>query len=357
MDEMIYLDASRYNLTAQRTGVENYSYFLIKELAALQPKNITLITPKKIDCQVPQVIIRLPRLWTQIRLSLRILMDRRIKNLFIPSHVMPVIHPKKTTITIHDVAFRRFPESYGKLSRWYLDWGTRFAVKNAKNIIVPSETTKHDLQKFYQADPKKIHVIPLGFQPSEKTQLDHAERVLKTIGLNPKKYFVFIGRIETKKNLRTLISAFERIQSQYPDIKLVLAGKNGRGGTAIIKETKNPSILFTGYISEMEKQVLLSQSLALVFPSFFEGFGLPLLEAMEANTPIIASKIPSTLEIAKGNALFFKPQDAKTLSAHLELLIKNESTCGNLTKNYSNILKKYSWKNCAKRTLEILKLT
>jgi len=118
---MIYIDASRYNNTKKRTGVENYSYYLINELVKSEPENITLISPKKISLDVNQIIIPFPRLWTQIRLSWEVFKNKKINNLFVPSHVLPIIYPKKTTITIHDVAWRRFPKSYGLLSRLYLD--------------------------------------------------------------------------------------------------------------------------------------------------------------------------------------------------------------------------------------------
>ncbi|MBI5422061.1 glycosyltransferase family 1 protein, partial [Candidatus Peregrinibacteria bacterium] len=137
---MLYVDASRYGNTAQRTGVENYSFHLINAMAKQIPEGLTLIAPQKIGLPVPQITIPFPRLWTQVRLSWECFRNKKIDNLFVPSHVMPIVHPKNTAITIHDVAFRRFPKSYGRLSRWYLEWGTKFAVKHAQRILVPSES-------------------------------------------------------------------------------------------------------------------------------------------------------------------------------------------------------------------------
>lgn len=105
---MIFIDASRYNNTSQKTGVENYSFFLINELIKLAPEDITLISPRKIDLPVSQIVIPFKRLWTQIRLSWKLFLNKKIDNIFVPSHLMPIIHPKNTTITIHDVAFKRF---------------------------------------------------------------------------------------------------------------------------------------------------------------------------------------------------------------------------------------------------------
>ncbi len=349
---MIYIDASRYSNTKHRTGVENYSFYLISELISAHPDDICLISPRKINLDVKQITIPFPRLWTQIRLSLEIWKNRAINNLFVPSHLMPVIHPKNTTITIHDVAFKRFPESYGRLSRWYLNWGTKFAVRHAKKIIVPSETTKQDLIKFYKAKAEKITVIPLGFEAGKQKELPNRLSPLTAYSLKLKAYFLYIGRIEHKKNIQTLIKAFSAIKN--PDIKLVLAGKPGVGGKEILKKINDDRIVVTGYISDDEKQALLHNALSFVFPSLFEGFGLPLLEAMEANLPIIASKIPSTTEIAGNNALLFKPHDSKTLTHLMEEIIKKESLRTSLIRKYPEILKKYSWKNTAEKTWKTL---
>ena len=351
---MLYIDASRYSNTSQKTGVENYSYFLINELTRLNPKNITLISPKKIDLHVKQIIIPFPRLWTQIRLSWQILWNKKINNLFIPSHMMPIIYPKNTTITIHDVAFKRYPKSYGRLSRWYLNWGTKFAVKHAKNIIVPSTTTKKDLIKFYKADANKIIVIPLGYKKQCRDAI-HRVSPIDQHTPKPHNYFLFIGRIETKKNVKTLIKAFEDINAKHPNIKLVLAGKPGVGGDEILKSIDNKNIITTGYISDEKKWTMLQNCLCFVFPSLFEGFGIPLLEAMDASVPIIASKIPTSYEIAKNNALFFEPHDVKTLTKLMKKIIRNKDLRKKLTAHHADTLKQYSWKNCAKRTLEVLK--
>lgn len=352
---MIYIDASRYNNTNERTGVENYSYFLINELTKQVPSDITLISPKKIDLPLQQITIPFPRLWTQIRLSLKLLGNKQIDNLFVPSHVMPIIHPKNTTITIHDVAFKRFPESYGLFSRWYLNWGTKFAVKHAKQIIVPSETTRDDLIEFYKADPQKISIIPLGFEPdTTEVTPDEIDETLSQYHLNPRHYFLFVGRIETKKNLGVLIQAFEEIQKKHPYLKLVLAGKTGVGGEEILKSTQNKEIVVTGYIDDKTKVILYRHCLAFVFPSLFEGFGLPLLEAMSAHIPIIASEIPTSYAIAKQNALFFEPQDAETLVHHMKTLVEQKELWSELINNHAETLEKYSWEKCAIETWKVL---
>lgn len=355
---MIYIDASRYSNTEKRTGVENYSFHLINELARLAPKGITLISPRKIDLPVRQIVIPFPRLWTQLRLSWEVRRNKKIDNLFVPSHLLPFIHPDNSTITIHDVAFKHHPESYGRLSRWYLDYGARQAVKGAKRIIVPSDTTKLDLIHLYKANPDKIAVIPLGFSPSDvKVTAAEVKKIMGGWKLDVGNYFLYLGRIEHKKNTDNLIKAFQVFAHYNKKAKLVLAGFPGRGGAEILKNippSVKKRIVVTGYVDEKTKEVLLKNALCFVFPSRYEGFGLPLLEAMHAGIPIIASQIPTSYEIAKDNALFFETENSSML-AHLMLRVaESESLREEMVRQHKETLKKYSWEECAKKTLKVL---
>lgn len=346
---MIYIDASRYQITKEKTGVEKYTVEMIHELRKLAPKKITLITPKPIDCDLPQIVIPFPRLWTLIRLSWEVFRNKRIDNLFIPSHVLPLILPKFSAITIHDVAFRHQPASYSWASRWYLNWAAKRAVKKADIIFTPSETTKNDLIHFFGAKADKVIVAYLGIEKMP-TELKKEREILKKNGIETKKYFFYIGRIETKKNSDTLIKAFTDFCRKNPYGKLVLAGKTGHGGKAIIEsipENFRERIVTTGFIDENEKWVLMKNAGAFVFPSRYEGFGLPLLEAMSAKIPIIASAIPSTKEIAEESAHYFSPDKANKLTSLMDEQFNEPAKSNAKIKEYDGILKKYSWSNCA----------
>ena len=351
---MIYIDASRYSNTGKKTGVENYSYHLINELAKQFGKEITLISPRKINLDVKQIVIPFPRLWTLLRLSWEIWRNRKIDNLFIPSHVLPLIRPKKTIITIHDVVFKYSPESYGFFSRIYLNWAAGYAVKHASRIITPSEATKKDLIRFYKADPEKIAVIPLGFAPEKR---ENSTAALKKYGLGKMKYFLFLGRIEYKKNTDTLIKAFQEFSKNNNEIKLVLAGFPGHGGKEIInsipKELKK-HIVLTDYVKDDQKAALLQNTLCFIFPSRFEGFGIPLLEAMNAGAPIIASDIPSSKEVAGECALYFEKEDAHALAGLMAKITKNTEVSEKLVTAYPEKLSRYSWEKCAGQIYKIM---
>lgn len=354
---MLYIDASRYNITEKRTGVENYSYFLINALVDQYPDQITLISPKKIPLQVAQLTIPFPRLWTHLRLSWEVFKNKKIQNLFVPSHVLPLIYAKKSVITIHDVAFFTSPKSYSPQSRWYLNWAAKFAVKHAYKIITPSEKSKADLMKYYHCPANKIQVIPLGFSPPDVSfTAQEVESTLKKYALQKKAYFLYTGRIEYKKNSDTLIKAFEAFHSHHPQVKLVMAGFVGHGGQAIldsIPEKLRPYIILPGYISEAEKQILLQNARAFVFPSREEGFGIPLLEAMHAGLPILASNIPTSKEIASNNALFFEVEDAPELQKLMGNVMKTEDSKILKTETHQKTLARYSWERCAREVFGI----
>ncbi|MFH0820917.1 MAG: glycosyltransferase family 1 protein [Candidatus Peregrinibacteria bacterium] len=356
---MIFVDASRYNNTPHRTGVENYSFHLINALAKLAPEQTTLVSPRRVPLDVPQLILPFPRLWTQVRLSCEVLLSSRgvrrrgatsitpDSTLFVPSHQMPIVHPANTVITIHDVAFKRFPECYSLLSRLYLDWGARFACKSAKKIIVPSQVTKDDLIKWYKCDPAKVMVIPHGYSPLSVTL-----SAAKSPPVTNHPYFLFLGRIERKKNLLTLIQAFNQFHQTNPEWKLALAGKPGVGSYKILAATKqNSAIELLGYVNEAVKIELLKNASAFIFPSLYEGFGFPLLEAMEFNLPIIASDIHASREVAGEAALFFDPSSIEELISQMTRVANNPPP----TNAYTQILARYSWEECAKKTLNVLK--
>lgn len=355
---MIYIDASRYSNTQKRTGVENYSYHLISELVRKFGNDITLLTPRKIELDVKQRVIPFPRLWNLVRLSWEIFRDKKIKNLFVPSHVLPLIHPKNSVITIHDVVFRYSPKSYSLLSRLYLNWATKFAVKHAAKIITPSEATKQDLIHFYKADSRKIHVVPLGYKSDTKIpEQSDQQKLLALLSLTTGKYFLYLGRIEYKKNTDTLISAFQKFAENDSEVKLVLAGFPGHGGKMILEKIPanlKDKILRVGYVSESEKQILLQNALCFVFPSRFEGFGLPLLEAMHAGVPIIASDIPSSREVAENCALFFQKENSRELANLMKKISDHPGLRSELIEKGYVRSTNYSWNKCARTVKDIL---
>ena len=208
---LIGIDASRYK-QKNPTGVEVYSKEIIEGLidCASKSKNhaLRLYTRESINA-LPHALQRvLPyrRLWTQRHLS-REMKVHPPDVLFVPSHVLPLRHPKRSVVMIHDVAFREYPKAYSPLQWLYLHWSTRFAVKRASLLLVPSQSTQRDIMKYYGADPQKIVTIPHGFRPPTlQISASKCKKILKSFHLTPNAPFIFfVGRLETKKNLERLL--------------------------------------------------------------------------------------------------------------------------------------------------------
>lgn len=364
----IGIDASKI-LVQDKTGVEVYSYEIITRLSEIANKQKTheliLYTPKFIKniyetLQVKQKVIPFPRLWTQVRLSIELFLHK-IDALFVPSHVLPIYRPKNSIITIHDTAFRHFKKAYSFFQYHYLNWSTRFACKKAKKIIVPSEATSSDLKNIFHCKHEKITVIPHGF--SNSVPKDVAEWKIKEFfsqfDLDENDSFIlFIGRLETKKNLVHLIEAFSKFVKNFPTWKLILAGKRGVGFSEIFKKANEKNlwdnIIMPGYIEEEEKEWLYKKCKFFIFPSLFEGFGLPVLEAFAHNVPVIASDTSSLKEVCSDACMYINPSDTNDIADVMEKLAKSEAMKQNLIEKGQKQLKNFSWDKAASNTWKIL---
>ena len=372
----IAIDASRIDVS-KKTGTEYYSLEIIKNLLLIDSneKNRYIFYSRKPISKLlfefsgnnfTNKIISLPRFWTQIGLAWKILKDKP-DVLFIPAHTIPWIHPEKTMAVIHGLEYEHFPDAYSFFEKIHLRLTTKLALKWAKKIIAPSRTTKNDLIKFYRADPKQIKVIyhgipnlPIGQAgksqiPKSKFQNPNSKKIHK-IG---KPYILFIGTIQLRKNLVSLIQSFDFIKEKYKiPHKLILAGKKGFG----FKEIKNAAenspykndVILKDYVSEKEKKDLLKNADVFAFVSLYEGFGFPILEAMEAGVPVAASNNSSILEISGDAALLVDSQNTEEIAEAIYKIISDDSLKKSLIEKGKENIKRFSWQNCAEKTLEVL---
>ena len=353
---MLCIDASRFG-HPQPTGVEIYSNYLIPRLvkrAEAKHEIIELVAPVLKNIQSPYVrFVVLPgrRLWTYFYLS-RFIARRKgeIDTLFVPSHVLPLVLPRWSVLTIHDVAWKRIPESYSWSQRLLLELGTRLAVKRASTIICISESTRHDLEKFYKCPRTKTRVIPLGFDKAafQASFVVRSHSFLARYGLETEKYFLYIGRVEEKKNIANLIRAF--LATPDNGWKLVLVGKPGVGFRLIAELLDTPEaqrrIIHTGYLAPDDAYSLLAYAAAFVFPSRFEGFGIPVLEAQALDVPVICSAAGALPEVAGDGALYLDNSQAgmtRLLMDFMEGLVDRQTL---IDRGRVNI-QRFSWERCA----------
>ncbi|MDP2642772.1 MAG: glycosyltransferase family 1 protein [Candidatus Peregrinibacteria bacterium] len=297
-----------------------------------------------------------------------------------PCHIGPFRLKKgiRKILIVHDITPILFPHFHTFRGRFIHKLFLKKSLKNADIIITPSQTTKDDILKKYQ--PKaKISVIHLGVNPidrpipsSKLTQLEEAifqdDNTFLQNFPNLKPYLLYLGTIEPRKNLETLVDAFIELKTtnEIPH-KLVLAGQIGWKSKTLLKKIAkynktqtpphSPQIITTNHVTESKKNILLQNADIFIYPSLYEGFGLPPLEAMNAGIPVICSKGGSLKGIYKNTALLFNPNDKETLKKHILSLIKNtnkNSRRNTLIKNGLSFAKTHTWQKTAKETLKTI---
>jgi len=362
------LDASRA-ARAHRTGTEIYSLELIKALAKLATpqRQFRLYTPHlpqhtdwPSSAYIETRVIPWPRLWTHLRLAAE-LQRQPPTALFVPAHVLPLHCPVPAIVTVHDLGYLHYPEAHRRFDRWYLDWTTRRHTRVAHHLIADSEATKNDLVNFYGAKPDQISVVYLGRDETlarvNDSQMIAATKVKYGIADD---YLLYLGTLQPRKNLVRLVDAFHMaIASRSSEaLKLVIAGQQGWLYADIFAKVQRlglaDRVIFPGYVAAADKAALLSGALAYVFPSLYEGFGLPVLEAMACGAPVLTSQVSSLPEVAGQAALLVDPHDTTQIANGLRQLVDNSDLRKRLIAQGYDQIQQFSWSKAAVQVLEIL---
>lgn len=360
MSHLIGIDASRAVLSNKR-GVEYYGWYIIKELLALDRTNHYRLyapyLPTDSLGDYPNVewkIIPAKRLWSQVHLAKEVRTNRP-DVLFVPSHVVPLFANVKSVVTIHDTAYKYFPQSYSRLARQYLDFSTNVSAQKARKVLVPSHSTKNDLVKFYKTNPHKIIVTPEGY--NQEVYNDHINYQSSPINAP---YIFFVGRIEVRKNVELLIDAFVLLAKESKPTVLVLAGKPGYGYATIVQKIKSlpdsiqSRIILPGYFPMYDTARYLKYASVFAFPSQYEGFGIPVLEAMAMGTPVVCSNASSLPEVAGDAAVLLPPENPLRWAAAMSRILHQPEVANDLRQKGFAQAKKFSWQQAAKETLEVL---
>ena len=359
----IGIDASRIAID-ERSGTENYTLRLIESLGKVDDKNrYTLYFNKLPDFfeiakkNVSTRFIPMPYLWTQLRLAVECLL-RPPDILFVPAHTIPLIRRPslKTIVTVHDLG-AEFLEAYHKFpQKIYLNWSTQYVAREATKIIAVSKSTRKDLTTTLKAPASKIDVVYEGvdhsfFYPRDTKEV---ETVKMKYGLK-NRYFVYVGTIQPRKNLARLIEAFAKLAPSKTD--LVLAGKSGWLNTEIYQAPKkfgvSDNVKFLGYVAQEDLPALYTGSVAFTLPSLYEGFGLPLIEAMACGAAVLTSNVSSLPEVSGGYALLVRPNDVNDIAYNLARLIKEEDLRWKLSAQGLEWAKNFSWEKTARETIKV----
>ena len=257
-----------------------------------------------------------------------------------PRHHLPVLLDLPQVVTVHDLVWKKFPETMVPANRMIERLLMPGSVRLAQKVIAVSEATRNDLINDLDVDADKIHVVYEAADDRSNSCLDR--KILEN-------YFFFVGTNEPRKNLDRLVAAHKKYLHDGGDHSLVIAGSAGWGENL----TLHDGVKVLGYVSDERLDNLISHSSALLLPSLYEGFGLPLLEAIQRNVPVISSDVSSMPEIVGNAGILVNPQSVTSISSAMEKMSRLEVR--NLyAKNCVAQAAKFSWDDAAQATSQIL---
>ena len=388
---LIGIDGNEANIQ-ERVGVNVWAYGILKSLAARLPRPakggsrndvsviVYLSKPPLLDMPGEMEdwryrVIGPGKFWTRWRLPLDLYLHRPRPDVFLSlSHYAPKWAPCPRVICIMDLSFLKFGEAFKPAVRWQLRNWTRESVRNAARVITISEFNKREIEKEYHCPAEKIIVVYPGVSEIFKTfkgpAFGYKGRALDTgegRTLRDKKYLLFVGTRQPKKNLGRLIEAFGMVRKRFPEIELVVAGKiwsqfSNEIATSSLDKLGTPrndggeyGVKYLGYVAEKDLPGLVAGAEALIIPSLYEGFGIPAAEAMAVGTPVLASNVASLPEIIGDAGVLFNPLDIDDMAEKIcRLLAMTKFERQELVKKGMIRAKMFDWDKAAENIIRSL---
>ena len=363
----IAIDA--HSVGTRLAGNETYSVNLIEALAQIDQTNrytLYVTTPEAIDrfqgrwpnFQIRRTLPHTP--FVRIPITLATELRRRPVDVLHVQYTAPPLAPCPVVVTVHDLSFEHLPETFNRRSRMQLKLTVRRSARRATQIITLSEYSRRDIVSTYGIMPERVTVTPAAAASHLAPVTDEAElkRVRNTYGIDGD-YLLSLSSIQPRKNLTRLIAGYERLRRSRPNSspRLVLAGKRGWRDSAIFRMAKQSAfaadIIFTGYVLEEDLAALYTGALCFVYPSYFEGFGLPITEAMQCGVPVIAGDRTSLPEVVGDAGLLVDPFDEQAIATAIGHLVENPGRREELRVNGLERAKAFSWLDTARLTLDV----
>lgn len=364
-----------FNKSYRQAGVSKYTELLVNNLARLDHEDEFLVyignAPRPDTfAAAPNFTVKASRFptikppvrigWEQF-LAPPVLFKDRPDLLHCPVNVVPLAAPCKTVVTIHDLGFMRYPERYKAGKRNYLRAATFLSARRAAHIITDAESGRLEIIELLKVKPEKVTAVPLGvderFKPVSGEEIAQFRQEKKL----PERFVLYVGTLEPRKNIPLLLKGFARLRREQPaavgGVELVLGGAKGWLYDEIfrlVRELDLEAIThFPGYVSEEELPLWYNTAECFVYPSVYEGFGLPPLEAMACGCPVITSNTSSLPEVVGEAGRTVGPEDEAGLSAALAQLLTNPAERARLRELGLAQARKFTWEETARRTLEI----
>lgn len=297
--------------------------------------------------------------WMQIILPIKLIRDR-VDVLFCPAFLGPVFSPCPKVINILDLSFIRYPQVIDRLYRFFLKCQLPLVISNANVILGISELSKKEIVELFKISPEKVKVTYLACGPEYKVIEDpqQIENIKKKYSL-PEKFIIHVGTLEPRKNIPNLISAFGILKkNNLFEHKLAIVGGRGWYYEKIFEKVTElkleKEVIFTGFVPEKDLPLLYNAADVFVFPSIYEAFSMPILEAMACGCPVICSRAASLPEIGGEAAVYFNPQNPEEIAAAILKVVSNENLKKELSLKGLAQAQKFSWEKAAAETLKVL---
>lgn len=354
----------------RRAGLGRYAQELVGALAASSEQDYVVFYHQRGQAHLTPPIDHLPRITTPLsvkpwRLATMLAhfagagMDSLFPGVDLfhaTEHLLPKLKRIPAIFTLHDLIFRFDPGSHKALNRIYLNLMAPRFLHAAQAIIAVSECSKRDAVRLYNVPAEKIHVIYEGVDPRFRPVADAQalESVRQRYGL-PQRFILHVGTIEPRKNLPALFEAFSNLQPPASSLKLAIAGKKGWLTEETFERAKilGDDVIFTGYVADEDLPALYTLADLLVMPSVYEGFGLPVLEAMACGTPVACSNGSSLPEIAGDAALLFDPHNVHLMAEAISRALLDSSLRAEMRARGLAQAARFTWAEAARQTQQI----
>jgi glycosyltransferase involved in cell wall biosynthesis len=354
----------------KRTGAGNYTFNLIRALSRVDSENAYVVFAKtqhvrELGVTTPNftfvpidLSLRAARLlWEQARLPMHV-RRYRLDVLHSPHYTMPLFCPCRRVVTFHDATFFLYPELHQRVKRVFFRRVIAWSGRHADQLIAVSESTRRDILARCEIAPSRIHTVHIAASPdlvpsSPSAIADGTHRY----GLVAGRYILFVGVLEPRKNVPRLVEAFGRLASTFPDLQLAIAGRRGWMYDTLFSLVRElgleEHVRFLDYVPDDALAALYGGARAFAYPSRYEGFGIPILEAMQCGAPVVTGNMSSLPEIAGDAALLVDPDDTDALASALRRVVTDDDLARSLRQRGFRRASCFSWNRTAEATLAV----
>lgn len=364
---LIGIDANEANV-GRRVGISEYAFQVLTKLYEFrrESKNshsyIIYLKSSPLDFLPKETswwkykIVKPAKFWTQIGLPFYLLRAHKKPDVFLSlTHYSPRFTTIPTIVSVMDLSFIHFPETFRKSDLYQLTRWTRYSVDNARKVITISQSSKNDIIKTYKIDAKDVKVVHLGLK---ELSMETTAKDLKEFGVTGR-FILFVGTLQPRKNIIRLIKAFSLLPQDLKDThQLVIIGRKGWLYEDILKTPVTlgveDKVLFLESVTDLDLPLFYKKAELFVLPSLYEGFGLPILEAMRFGCPVITSDVSSLPEAGGDAALYFNPEDVEDISSTMKKVLTDRTVRDKMIEQGHTHYKKFTWEKAAKEVLETI---